>query len=189
MARRFVLSQAASDVAVLTANAIDPYSIAAPLVANSATIRLKQVVGVLYDRPDASDELTGHELVACRSESIVNSLLARYTGLIEVKGQSAQPLALDGQFLLLGEQSENANDLRRLDGRPVIALDSSQHWFFKRLRLTNSDLVILESLDGGGDYPPEVLWLDDPDAASRRTLVAVRAVLGVLFERPEGGAR
>ena len=184
MARRFVLSEAASDVAVLTANAIDPYGIAAPLVANSATIKLKQVVGVLFDRPDSADEIGSHELVACRGESIISSLLNECAGLVEVKGQSAQPLALDGQFILLGAQTQSPADLRRLDGRPVIALDSNQQWFFKRLRLTDTNLVILESLDGGGAYPPEVLWLEEEESPPRRTLAAVRAVLGVLFERP-----
>lgn len=184
MARRFVLSETASDVAVLTANAIDPYAIAAPLVANSATIKLKQVVGVLFARPDAYADVSTNELVACRGEAAISDLLGECAGLVEVKGQSAQPLALDGQFILLGPQTNGAGELRRLDGRPVIALDSNQQWFFKRLRLTDSDLVILESLDGGGEYGPEVLWLEGADSSSRRTLKAVRAVLGVLFERP-----
>lgn len=184
MARRFVLSETASDVAVLTANAIDPYAIAAPLVANVATLKLKPIVGVLFARPDPSGTADPHELVACHSESAITDVLNDCTGLVEVKGQSAQPLALNGQFLLLGREARSLPDLRRLDGRPVIALDSEQHRFFKRLRLAGGDLIILESLDGGGEYPPEVLWHESEDSQNRRTLTAVWAVLGVLFERP-----
>jgi hypothetical protein len=180
LARRFVVSEASSSVAVLTANALDPHEIALPVVARKESIKLRAVVGVLFDS-SAQAPVDGNEIVACEGESSVRSILARCTGLIEVVGQSAQPLALDKQHLFLGEQVQDARDLRRLDGMPVIAADSEDNWYFKRLRLATPELFILESLDGGGEYPPEVLWAQ---GSGNRSLSHVWEVLGVLFEMP-----
>lgn len=180
LARRFVVSEASSSVAVLTANALDPHEIALPVVARKESIKLRAVVGVLFDS-SAQPPVDGNEIVACDGESSVRSILARCSGLIEVVGQSAQPLALDKQHLFLGEQVQDARDLRRLDGVPVIAADSENNWYFKRLRLATPELFILESLDGGGEYPPEVLWAQ---GSGKRSLAHVWEVLGVLFEMP-----
>lgn len=180
LARRYVVSEASSDVVVLTANALDPHEIALPVVARKESVTLSSVVGVLFDRSTTGGPARD-EVIGCESESAVRSILGHCRGLVEVVGQSAQPLALDGQLLLLGERVTSAQELRRLDGRPVIALDSDDARYFKRLRLVGDDLVILESLDGGGEYPPEVLWRPGSGA---RSVKEVWEVLGVLFSLP-----
>jgi SOS-response transcriptional repressor LexA len=180
LARRYVISEASSNVAVLTANALDPHEIAPPVVARKESVKLRQVVGVLFDHSTLS--VAGpHEVAGCDNESSVRGILGRCVGLVEVAGRSAQPLALDGQYLLIGTQVTSGADLAPLDGRPVIALDSDDAWYLKRLRLAGKGLIILESLDGGGEYPPEVLWAPD---SGNRSLEQVWEVLGVMFELP-----
>ncbi|WKB50830.1 ATP-binding protein [Eleftheria terrae] len=183
LARRFVVSDASSNVAVLTANALDPVEIASPVVARRESIKLRRVVGVLFDRAHSVTPSMDREVTACAGEAEVQAILTRCAGLVEVNGQSAQPLALDGQHILVGAQVKNRTELGRLDGLPVIALDSDQRRYFKRLRLVSGGLVILESLDGGGDYPPEVMW--EPGNEGKRVIEEVWEVLGVLFERPD----
>jgi hypothetical protein len=49
MARRLEIADNHSDVAVLTANAINPRMIAAPVVAKLSTLTMQKVIGVVYD--------------------------------------------------------------------------------------------------------------------------------------------
>ena len=74
-----------------------------------------------------------------------------------------------------------ADACKRLDGQPVIAEDSSGSRYFKRLRAGGKGVIILESLEIGGDFPPIVLTEDMGAAPHVQT---VWPVLGVLFERP-----
>ena len=71
-------------------------------------------------------------------------------------------------------------ELIRLDGKPVIAMDTDGAQFFKRLRVVSPTMVILESLDAGGLYPPHILAISDGSAAL--SLKKVWPVCGVIFE-------
>jgi hypothetical protein len=64
----------------------------------------------------------------------------------------------------------------------VIAADSDDARYFKRLRVMAGDSVVLESLDAGGNYDPIVLA---PPGSGQPTLVQVWPIAGVLFERPD----
>jgi len=70
---------------------------------------------------------------------------------------------------------------QKLDGQPVIAEDSFGSRYFKRLRSGGEGLVILESLEIGGDFPPIVL-ADKPETPPY--VQTIWPVIGVLFERP-----
>ena len=50
LARRFEIAENFSDVAVLTAQAINPRQIAPPVIAHKATFTLHKIIGVLYER-------------------------------------------------------------------------------------------------------------------------------------------
>jgi hypothetical protein len=184
MARRFVISDRSSDVAVLTAHAVNPYEIAAPVVAHRATIVMHKIVGVLFDNFRAKPQQVVDEIVACNGESDVSGLLRQCHGLVEVNGQSAQPLALDHQFLLIGKELDVSlrGDLRSVVDQPVIAADSNDTRYFKRLRIVGNEVIILESLDAGGWYEPQILAA--PGTSSSNALTRLWPVLGVLFERP-----
>ena len=86
-------------------------------------------------------------------------ILSRAKGLVGVSGHSAEPLALDKQFLIIADHVSLKEAGKSLDGHPVIAEDSSQSRYFKRLRVQSNN-IILESLEIGGDFPPILLARD-----------------------------
>lgn len=102
-------------------------------------------------------------------------------GLVEVAGQSAEPVALDGQMLMIGDKLSTDDALARLVGQPVIAGDGDGNRYFKRLRRGDKNSAVLESLEISGDSPPVVLTLRTGQITD---LVEVWPVYGVLFEQP-----
>jgi hypothetical protein len=87
---------------------------------------------------------------------------------------------LDKQFLIIADHVSLKEAEKKLDGRPVIAEDSTQSRYFKRLRV-DANYIILESLEIGGDFPP-ILLCKTPGLLTHIT--TVWPVLGVLFEKP-----
>jgi hypothetical protein len=106
--------------------------------------------------------------------------MSQAKGLVEVNGHSAEPHALDKQFLIIGDPVSVKDAEKNLDGSPVIAEDSGHSRYFKRLRVDFNN-IILESLEIGGDFPP-ILLAKAP--GSLKHLTKVWPVLGVLFEKP-----
>jgi SOS-response transcriptional repressor LexA len=181
LARRLQIADNHSDVAVLTASAINPRLTAAPVVAKLSTLTMKMVVGVLYDTGTVGiGKSSEWEVVECGGEAVITAILSRAKGLVEVSGDSAEPLALDNQFLIIADPVSLKEAEKSLDGRPVIAEDSNESRYFKRLRV-DTKYVILESLEIGGDFRP-ILLAKTP--GSQNHLTKIWPVLGVLFEKP-----
>ncbi len=182
LARRFEIAENHSDVAVLTAQAINPRQIAPPVIAHKATFTLHKIIGVLYEETAWSAPAPSEmEVCECAGESLLAGLAAKALGLVEVVGQSAEPHALNGQYLIVKKEIPVEEALKTLDGKPIIAGDTNDIQYFKRLRVAASDLIVLESLDSGGDYGPVVL---SPPGKGKNCLVRVWPVAGVLFELP-----
>jgi hypothetical protein len=182
IARRLEIADNHSDVAVLTANAINPRRIAAPIVAKLSTLTMQKIIGVLYDHGQfALGKVGPEEVCDCGGDSHVKGAFEGMQGLVSVNGHSAEPHALDKQFLIIANPMSVAEACKKLEGRPVIAEDSTGSRYFKRLRSTGKGQVILESLEIGGDFPPIVL-ASEPD--SELHISTIWPVLGVLFERP-----
>jgi energy-coupling factor transporter ATP-binding protein EcfA2 len=181
LARRLQIAGNHNDVAVLTASAINPRLTAAPVVAKLSTLTMKKVVGLFFDTGKTiGGQASEMEVVECGGEAAITTILSRAKGLVEVSGHSAEPQALDKQFLIIGDPLSLKDAEKTLDGRPVIAEDSDQSRYFKRLRVeTNS--IILESLEIGGDFPPILLART---TGLLKHLTKVWPVLGVLFEKP-----
>jgi hypothetical protein len=181
LARRFELAEKHSDIAVLTAQAINPRKIVSPVIARKSTLTLHKIIGVLYQdatwsapcKPDV-------EVCECSSVAELSGFLADTLGLVEVVGESAEPHALNGQYIIVEKPLSAVDALKRLDGKPVIASDTDDNRYFKRLRV-GKDRVVLESMDSGGDYGPVILAL--PGQGSN-CLEQVWPVAGVLFELP-----
>lgn len=181
LARRFDIAENHSDVAVLTAQAINPRKIASPVIAQRSTLALHKIIGVLYESDHWSAAYNfDMEVCGCAGEAAFSTLLGNALGLVEVVGQSAEPLALNGQYIIVSKQIDAVEAMKRLDGKPVIAVDSQDNRYFKRLRVSD-DRVVLESMDAGGDYAPIVLAKPGEDGNS---LMQVWPVAGVLFELP-----
>jgi len=182
LARRFQVSPEHPDIAILTAQAISPSAIAPPLIAHISTVTLRKIVGVLFDPAGFPVSApSGQELADCGGDAAVKKLVSGMLGLVQVSGGSAEPQALDEQYLLIGDAIAPDVACRTLDGRPIIATDSDGRQYFKRLRVVNSEGVVLESLHSGGDYPPVFLSVS---GKAGPTIERVWPVLGVLFERP-----
>jgi hypothetical protein len=182
LARRFEIAENHSDIAVLTAQAINPRQIAPPVIAHKATFLLHKIVGVLYEHsawkaPEQSDM----EVCECGGEAVFNGLAVDALGLVEVVGQSAEPRALNKQYLIVKKEITATEALKTLDGKPIIAADTDDNRYFKRLRIMGTDAIVLESLDSGGDYRPVVLAQPGNGA---NCLERVWPVAGVLFELP-----
>jgi SOS-response transcriptional repressor LexA len=182
LARRFEIAENHSDVAVLTAHAINPRQIAPPVIAHKATFTLHKIIGVLYANAGWSAPAQSEmEVCECAGEAVFAGLAANALGLVEVVGQSAEPHALNGQYLILKKEITAEEALKTLDGKPIIAADTDDNRYFKRLRIAGSDRIVLESLDSGGDYGPVVL---SPPGKGKNCLERVWPVAGILFELP-----
>uniref|UniRef100_Q07LD3 Uncharacterized protein n=1 Tax=Rhodopseudomonas palustris (strain BisA53) TaxID=316055 RepID=Q07LD3_RHOP5 len=180
VARRFEIADNHSDIAVLTAHAINPRQIAQPIVVKRATIQLHKVIGVLFDHNPGSIVIEG-EVSDCGGESILHRYATEVKGLVEVAGESAEPIALDGQMLMIGVAVSPDDALAKFEGRPVIAGDGNDNRYFKRLRRGEANTVVLESMEISGDFPPIVLT---HRTGQLTDLKEVWPVYGVVFERP-----
>jgi len=182
LARRFEIAENDSTIAVLTAQSIDPYQIAPPVIAHRATVELHKIIGVLFD--DAAwnnPSISGVEICECGGEASLRALAADTLGLVQVVGKSAVPRALNNQFLIIGKELTTTQALNTLVGKPIIAADNNDNYYFKRLQMPASGQIVLESLDIGGDYPP--LLLSVP-GNGENCVERVWPVAGVLFELP-----
>lgn len=182
LVRRFQVSSDHPDVAVLTAQANNPKEIASPVIAHISTVKLRKVIGVLFDPHAVPVSAPPNcEVVDCGGDAAITKLKSGTFGLVQVVGDSAQPQALDGQFLLVRDAISPQDAFKTLDGMPVIVADSDNHQYFKRLRVVGTKGVVLESLDSAGAYPP--IFLSMPGERGT-TIDRVWPVAGVLFERP-----
>jgi hypothetical protein len=179
LARRLEIADNHSDVAVLTANAINPRMIAPPVVAKLSTLSLRKIVGVIFSH---SKGLVGKqdddEICDCGGESNVKAAFAGVQGLVSVAGHSAEPHALDKQYIIIGTPVTSISALSQFEGRPVIVEDSTGSRYFKRYR-GGGAVTVLESLEIGGDFAPIILasnW-----SAIRKAKLKDRDILEVII--------
>ena len=185
VARRWHEDTAAPALAVLAASSSNPREVPRAFISRAKGANRRKIVGVLF----AAGQLQPGDTVDPNSEAtdldagnlIVADLVAN-TEVFEVLGSSAEPIALNNQYLLAKPaQTDMATALRELDGRPVIAEDSEDCAFFKRLRVLNSTFVILESLDKTGSEG--LIRLSTNSLESGPMLTRIREVVGVVFDK------
>jgi hypothetical protein len=179
--RRFDLSEANPELAILTAQAVNPYEIRSPIAVTRTAIQPQKIVGVLYGAGRPNPAVSANEVEALDGDETVGSVLREVQGLYQVSGRSAEPFALDGQYLLVRSPSREPDRLVKSDGSLVLAIDEEGGHYFKRLRVPDSRTVILESLDLSGREPAILLGREPGD---RPSLVEIVPVVGVLFELP-----
>lgn len=180
LARRYVPASHDSDIAVLSAQATNPYDLSEPIVAHRATVVMRKIVGVIYKQSHLQGLDSNSEIIACAGDAPFTALASSTLGLVEVVGRSAEPFALNGQYLVVQKPVSTLSSLKQQDGKPVIAIDSDGARYFKRLRI-GSDRIILESLATDGAFGPVVLHFP---GSPERSVASVWPVLGVLFEIP-----
>jgi len=181
LARRYNETEIHPHIAVLTGQATDPYALAQPIIAPLERIAPRKIVGTLFTSsrlptPPIDESV---EFVALGDLTVINMLLED-SKLFKVSGRSAEPIALDGQFLMT-QPVMLTKSLGEMDGRLVIAVDDSGARYFKRFR-PHGAIVVLESLNPDGTASAEVLSLEGELGFPR--LTGMLEVVGVLFELP-----
>jgi hypothetical protein len=182
LARRYNVMEAHPKVAVLTGHSVDPYALPEPLIIAPEAANLRKIVGTLFAarRLPAPAFDPNAEIVPLKDANIVQQLLdgAR---LFEVQGRSAEPIALEGQYLITGGATTTIDQVKALDGRTIVAIDEDGTWYFKRLRC-RANLAMLESLNPDGTTAAELLSFDGTQGLPK--LTQALEVIGVLFELP-----
>jgi hypothetical protein len=182
LARRYNLVDAHPDIAILTGQSIDPYAISEPVIVLPET-KLKKIVGTLFAASTLPMPIStgGHEVRALSDPDILQQV-CNGAKLLEVKGRSAEPIALEGQFLMTRNPLASPAEIKTMDGRPVVAIDENGTRYFKRLRCMGS-LAVLESLNPDGTTGSEVLSF--VESAEFPRITHVLQVIGILFELPK----
>ena len=185
VARRWHEGTVAPALALLAASSSNPREVPPAVISRADGANRRKIVGVLFaadqlqpgDRVDPNTEATDLDA----SNKMVADLVAN-TEVFEALGSSAEPIALNNQYILAkSAQTDLATALRELDGRPVIAEDSEDCAFFKRLRVLNSTSVVLESLDKTG--AEGLILLSTNPGGSSPMLTRIREVVGVVFDK------
>lgn len=182
LARRYNETEVHPHIAVLTGQATNPTSLSQPIIAPKEHINKRKIVGTLFAKqrlpvPLKADNV---EFVALTDFSTVHAML-RDAKLFQVAGRSAEPVALDGQYIITHPVTMTSATTTQLEGRLVIAIDDSGVRYFKRFR-PHSQFVVLESLNPDGMTPAELLSMGGELGLPK--LTALMEVVGVLFELP-----
>ena len=181
LARRYNEMAEHPEVAVLTGQSVDPYTLPEPLIIAPDT-ELRKIVGTLF---------TAHRLpipaldpnaeIVSLNDSNVPQQMLNGARLFEVQGRSAEPIALEGQFLITRDATTTIEQVKALDGRPVVAIDEDGTRYFKRLRC-RGDIAVLESLNHDGTTAAELLSFNGTQGLPK--LAQTLEVIGVLFDLP-----
>ena len=182
LARRYNETEIHPRIAVLTGQATDPMAVAQPVIAPKERITMRKVVGTLFAKskvpiPPMAENV---EFVALADLSVVHAML-RDAKLFKVSGRSAEPVALEGQFIMTQPIGMSSATIAQMEGRLVIAIDENGGRYFKRFRRRGA-LIVLESLNPDGTSPAELLSVQGEQGFPK--LDKLLEVVGVLFELP-----
>lgn len=182
LARRYNESAVHPDIAVLTGHAVDPSELVQPVIAPRERLSQRKIVGTLFlsNRLSIPSKDADREVIGLNDTSVVEAALDG-AKLYQVNGRSAEPIALDGQFLITRQIPVDHLTLGKLDGRLVIAIDDMGARYFKRFQM-HGKFVVLESLNPDGTTRAELLSLEED--LSYPKLSGLLEVNGVLFELP-----
>lgn len=184
LARRYNLVDEHLELVALVSQAINPNDIKPAHVVHASSIEksTKKIVAVLYANNPLQGESTSNEISAIDGEDSITQAI-RNTHLFEIKGRSAEPYALDGQHLLVGNPESDFTEFLKMNGDPVLAVDNEDNTYFKRLRVFNDGaIVVLESLDLSGKEGSILCSNTDEDGLP--SIQTISPVKGVIFDRP-----
>lgn len=182
LARRYNRIDAHPEIVVLTGQSVDPLTIPEPVIAPPESKQFRKIVGTLF----ASHALPTPAMDANRefvplADPVFLTKMLQGVRLFQVKGRSAEPIALEGQFLITREATKTLDEIQALDRCPIVAIDEDGTRFFKRLRCSGQ-IAVLESLNPDGTTAAELLSFDGSLGLPRITHAL--EVIGVLFELP-----
>ena len=181
LARRSNDAEGAEDLTILTGQARNPYELPDPITAPKHKLVSRKIIGTLFTGdPDLSTNNLRDEVRPIEDGANLTSFLSN-TFLLSVSGASMEPIALDGQMLIVAPVQSNAESMKSMDGQLVIASTDSGGAYFKRLRV-KGDFAILEAVNSNYGSGTELVSIAPrPGFDHLKQLYAVR---GVLFENP-----
>ncbi|MDP8256531.1 MAG: AAA family ATPase [Candidatus Alcyoniella australis] len=180
-ARRLARQDSRPEIVSLTSEAIDPRKRLPSLLLPTAEVRLLPVVGILFDDQPTSFQLRGEAVLEEYSP-----ILERVDLVFRVSGDSASPLALDGQWLL-GGKVVSPDQLADLKGR-IVAISTSEGNYLKRIGNTLSGASHVRFFEPIGVHGESKLIVteEDQDGFSMiPSLQSARLILGVIYEQAE----
>lgn len=182
LARRYNETEVHPHIVVLTGQATDPTALAQPVIAPKEQIHMRKIVGTLFakHRLAVPPKAENVEFVALADFTAVQAML-KDAKLFQVAGRSAEPVALDGQYIITHPVEMTSVAIAQLEGRLVIAVDDTGARYLKRFR-PRDQFVVLESLNPDGMTPAELLSFDGEKGLPK--LTALMEVAGILFELP-----
>lgn len=182
LARRYNMTDLHPHIAILTGQAVDSYALAQPVIAPLDRLIRRKIVGTLFasSRLKAPPKDENAEFVTLADLATVKAML-QDAKLFKVNGRSAEPIALDGQFIMTQPVVLSHPTLSEMDGHLVIAVDDNGARYFKRFR-RHGAIIVLESLNPDGTAAAEILSLEGELSLPR--LTGMLEVVGVLFELP-----
>lgn len=183
LARRYNEVEGHPGIAVLTGQSVDPTTLVEPIIIAKERKSCRKIVGTLFSGGNASvQKRSSKDEVSALADASAVIRALNGSRLFGVSGRSAEPIALDGQFLITRSPITDQTEMKALDGRVVIAVDENGTRYFKRLRF-NGRLAILESLNPDGTTSSEILSLDGSVGTAK--LAQLLEVIGILFELPK----
>jgi hypothetical protein len=182
LARRYNLIDGHPEIIVLTGQSVDPLTIPEPIIAAPETKQFRKIVGTVFAAHTLpTPAMDAHrEFVPLADASVLTKLL-HGARLFQVKGRSAEPIALENQFLITREATKTLEEIKALDRCPIVAIDEDGTRYFKRLHCSGQ-VAVLESLNPDGTTAAELLSFDGSAGFPRITHAL--EVIGVLFELP-----
>ena len=184
-ARRLRFLPGNSDQIALIAHGFDPLSSLPPLVVHRSACAMKIIDGVLYNysRTIAVPADNTSEVAEVQHDIDLTALTGGKPEVFEVSGDSASPVALNGQFLLVDTPVTSMSEIKRLDGMLTIVTAKAKHvemeHYCKRL-YWQAPFVVLQSLANDQRFPPTILSTQSGIFSGGEITSAAR-VNGVLF--------
>lgn len=178
--RRYQEAASLPNMIVLTAQSDNPINTKPPLVTRYSSVNARKIVGVVFGIGCDLDSNPIGEAAQLIGQQAIRTKLNNVSGVVEVRGESAEPIILDGQFILLGKPLTFASDIHLLIGEVVVAIDNTGASYIKRLGAIRDGVMVLESVEVRGGSGPILLTMNEGRFPQ---ITSISPVIGVLFER------
>ena len=191
-ARRLKKHAEDADQIELIAVSADPIGAPPPIVCHRLAVVMKIIDGVIFGSGTSTTAAFTDEIEEMSTHVDLLALTGGRARVFQVSGDSASPVALNGQYLLVEDPVRDAKALQTLDGQLVLASSDSRagdEHYFKRLNW-QPPLAVLESVARDERFPPVVVSLQDGGPWPK--LQSAARVNGILFTpspaRPDADA-
>jgi len=116
LARRYNLIDAHPEIIVLTGQSVDPLALPDPIIVSPESAQIRKVVGTVFAaRTLPMPAMDANREFAPLADTNVLTKILDGARLFQVKGRSAEPIALEGQFLITRDPFDELPHLAPID--------------------------------------------------------------------------